>query len=428
MNTLELVNAVRDLTFEYQADPITDEYIVSRLNEAYRFAYNHFVKANEELFGQISLLQTIPGQFEYDMPEELWNKRIETMLIPTPPNESTQPWGWTKVRKAQYSQSYPYQTNRIKTYYPECWSTLNNKIYIFPAPLIAYQAKLIVSRKIPMLGVFGGKITELRNNIIYVDDVTNDARIADNVGDNSKAFISVCDGHTGEVKALWSYSAVSTTDNTITLQTSPRKYAKSVIQDLTYTAVTAGTTAGEAVSIRYISSGVANTTITHVITGSAIVFTIGTLVKASDLNTYVTVTQVLTVGALVLTTVSGTPATVQAAFTTPLYLIGGENLYSNKNVDTLPGTQWGTIEIDDVVCFGYTTAVSIFGEAIDTFLSDWAIMRIRGALNETDPETINSLKLQLQELTGDLGGRNLGLKINMTERNNYGSKTFRRSR
>jgi hypothetical protein len=34
----------------------------------------------------------------------------------------------------------------------------------------------------------------------------------------------------------------------------------------------------------------------------------------------------------------------------------------------------------------------------------------------------------LQELTGDLGGRTLGLKINMTERNNYGNKTFRRGR
>jgi hypothetical protein len=158
------------------------------------------------------------------------------------------------------------------------------------------------------------------------------------------------------------------------------------------------------------------------------VFTIGTLVKASDLNTYVTVTQVATVGAIALTTVTGTAATVQTAFTTPLFLIGGENLYSNKLVDTIPGTQWGTIEIDDIICFGYHTSVSIFGEAIDTFLSDWAIMRIRGALNETDPETVNSLKLQLQELTGDLGGRTLGLKINMTERNNYGNKTFRRGR
>jgi hypothetical protein len=425
MNTLELVNAVRDLTFEYQADPISDEYIVSRLNEAYRFAYNHFVKSNEELYGQISLLQVVSGQFEYDMPEELWNKRIETMLIPTPPNESTQPWGWTKVRKAQYSQSYPYQTNRIKTYYPECWSTLNNKIYIFPAPLIAYQAKLIVSRKIPMMGVLGGKITELRNNVIYLDDVTNDARIVDSVGDNSLAFISVADANTGEVKALWSYSAVSTVDNTITLQTSPRKYAKLIkgttVSQITYTAVTAGTTAGEAISVVYTSD---LNPATCTVNGNIITVKLETAVTTAD-NV---VTLVTAAAATLVTAVRtlGLGNVVQVANPAE-FLIGGENLYKNKTVDTLPGTQWGSIEIDDLVCFGYATGASIFGESIDTFLTDWAVMRIRGSLNETDPETTNSLKLQLQELTGDLGGRNLGLKINMTERANYGSKTFRRS-
>jgi len=332
MNTKELINAVRDLTFEYQADPITDEYVINRLNEAYRFVYNHYVKSNEEIFGTISMLQIVPGQMEYSMPEELWNKRIETMLIPTPPNESTQPWGWAKVKKMQYSQSYSYQTNRLKTYYPECWSTLNNKIYLFPAPLIAYQAKLIVSRRIPMLGVFGGKITSLGTNTITVDDIANDPRIAAAAGNNSTAFISVCDGQTGEVKALFSYLSVNASTDTITLQASPRSA-----------------------------------------------------------------------------------------------LATSDNTYNNKTIDVLPGTAWNTIVLDDVICFGYATGVSIFGEALDTFLSDWAIMRIRGALNETDPETVNSLKLQLSELTGDLGGRTLGLKMNMTERNNYGCKTFRRS-
>ena len=143
MDTKELVKRVRELVHEYQPDPISDEYIIRRLNEGYVFAYNHFVKSNEELFGEIEELQVISGQMEYDLPSNLFSKRIETMLIPTPPNESSQPWGWTKVRKSPYSQSYLYQTSKIKTYYPETFSVLNNKLYVFPAPLVPYTAKLI---------------------------------------------------------------------------------------------------------------------------------------------------------------------------------------------------------------------------------------------------------------------------------------------
>ncbi len=425
MDTKLLVARVRELTHEYNNDPISDEYIVNRLNEAYRFVHNHYAKANDEIFGKLIDFSVSAGVMSYDLPEKLLNKRCDTMLIPTPPNESVAPWGYTKVKRLPYAQSYVYQTNRIRTYYPEAWSILNNKLYIFPSPLISYTAKLIVSRKIPPLGVYGGRITELRNNVIYLDEL-NDPAMGDNVGYNDKAYISVSDWDTGELKALFSYSAVSTANKTITLQTSPRKYAKLVIQDLTYTAVTAGTTVGEQINIKYVTSGVVDTAITHTISNYTIVFTIGKLVKASDLNTYINTTQVLTVGAIVSVAVTGTAATVQTAFATALYLVGGENKFHGEDISTLPGTQWGTIEVDDIVSVGLSTGVSIFGESLDTFLTDWAVMRLRGALNESDPETVNSLKLQLSELTGDLAGRTLGIKINMTERAFYGNKTFRR--
>lgn len=416
-NTRELVEQVRQLVHEYQVDPITDAYIVARLNEAYAFIYNHYVKANDEIFGEVYPIQINAGQSEYDMPKELWTKRVEKLYVPAPPNQSSEPWAWTKVKKMQYSQANRFQTNRIRTYYPEVWCTLNNKIYVFPNPLLSYTARLIVSRKIPRLGVYCGRIVDLQNNKIFLDEL-NDSLVEDTAGFNDNAFISVADRATGELKALYSYSAVDTVNKSITLQTSPRKYATVTIQDITYTAKLAGVD-GELNNITIVSSGVANHTVVLVEAVNTITITIGTLVTATELVAGIAAST------LVTAVVSGTGATVQVASAVQ-YLIGGSNKFLGTTINDLPGTQYVTIDLDDIVCFGHATGVSIFGDAFDSFLKDWAVMRIRGALNESDPETVNSLKLQLIELTGDLAGRNLGLRMEMVERNNFGGKGFRR--
>lgn len=422
MDTKALVQRVRELTHEYNDDPISDEYIINRLQEAYRFVHNHYCKANPEMYGKLIPFSISTGIMEYDMPEKLWNKRCDWLAIPTPPNESVTPWGYTKIERRQYAQTFPYQTNRIRTYYPETWSILNNKIYIFPAPLISYTAQLIVNRKIPMLGVYGGQIIGLRENVIYLDEL-NDSRILGNVGYNHSAFISICDWDTGEVKALYSYSAVNTTTKTITLQTSPFKYASNVIQDITYVAVTAGATVGEQINIRYINGGALSVSVSNY----TIVVTLNTGVSNAT-NVAAAIAGTPAAAALVTPTVTGTGATVQVAYTNPIYLIGGENQYQGETISELPGSQWGTVQKNDIVTYGLSTGVSIFGEALDTFLTDWAVQRLRGPLNESDPETINSLKLQIQDLSGDNVGRNLGMKISMVERNFYGQRTFRRGR
>ena len=107
-------------------------------------------------------------------------------------------------------------------------------------------------------------------------------------------------------------------------------------------------------------------------------------------------------------------------------LFGGTHKFMDYEVSDVPGSDWGTIEVDDYVCFGIATAVSIAGETFDSFLTDWATMKIRGSLNETDPEVLNSLKLQLQELSGDTAGRVLGLKINRSVYNTWGTRPYRK--
>ena len=85
MNTLELVRVVRDKLFEYQEDPLSDAYLITMLEEAYRAIYQHMVRANDTLFGQEHLLQVVSGQSMYDLPTNLMGKRVEAVFIPSPP-------------------------------------------------------------------------------------------------------------------------------------------------------------------------------------------------------------------------------------------------------------------------------------------------------------------------------------------------------
>ena len=421
MNTKEMVTNVRELVHEYQTDPISDSYIINRLNNAYVYAYNHFIKANYELFGIAEDLQITAGVHTYNLPENLFNKRLKVLAVPAPPNESTDPWSWQPVKKVTYEQALVYQTTRIRTYYPEVWCQLNNQVYIFPPPLQSYKAKLIVSRKIPMLGVYCGTITELRNNEIYLDEL-NDTQVEDNAGFNNSAFISVSDSDTGEVKAVYSYSAVTAATNKITLQTSPRKYAKAVIQDLTYTAVTAGTGA-ELINITYTTS----VGVTEVVTVSGNAITV-TMRNGGSTPAQIRSATIASAAASALVTVAVPTGTTAQIAQSAYYLIGGENELDGVEISELPGTQWGTIQVGDIVTYGYSTGASIYGRAFDDFLVDWAVMRVRGGINETDKETENALKLSLQELMGDTGGRPMGINIKMVERNYYGRKIMRNTR
>lgn len=334
--TFELVRSVRDALFEYNSDPISDEYIVRRMNEAYRYAYNFFCKESDTMFGRMLDFPIQAGRSSYELPKNLWNKRIEHLQVPSPPNQSVDPWGYLKIPKVDYKQTYRYQTNRIRTYYPVCWSQLNNTISLFPPPLIGFTAKMIVSRDLVPLGIYGGRIIELGSNEITVDTTTidgeqsfYDSRISTEAGDSANGFLSICDCRTGEVKAIFAYSTADRTTGVITLSAP----------------------------------------------------------------------------------------------------VGGRTTYFGETVTTLPGTDWDSLGItqDDYISFGHATSVSILGSAFDTFLTDWATMKIRGALNETDPEVTNSLKLQLKELAGDLGGRPIGLKIARTTANNWGTRQFRRT-
>jgi hypothetical protein len=240
-------------------------------------------------------------------------KRIEAVFIPSPPNQSQAPWSWQKIRKMDFKQTASFQTTRVRTYYPSVWSTLNNKLYLFPLPLIGYTSQLIISRKLPKMGVYGGKITDFTGNILTVDSI-NDDTIVDNVSVPSAAFICVTSFKTGEIKAMYAYNVVDDAAGTITLCDPPV----------------------------------------------------------------------------------------------------GRTTYMGYPVSNAPNGNWGSIELDDGISLGFTSSQPLMSEEFDYFHVNWAVNRIRGVLNESDAEAMNALKLEIQQLTSDLAGRETGFKIERT--------------
>ena len=69
------------------------------------------------------------------------------------------------------------------------------------------------------------------------------------------------------------------------------------------------------------------------------------------------------------------------------------------------------IQQDDVVTSGFSTGLSMFGTEYDQFLINQTVLKIRSALNESDPEILNALKENMAQLTGDLAGRPVGLHV-----------------
>jgi hypothetical protein len=426
VNTKELETKVRDALFEYQTDPVSSLYVIRTLNEAYRFVYHHQVKSNDTLFGEIYELQLTAGESEYDMPECLWSKRIEHFQIPSPPNEANEPWGWVKLPKSDWKQSYRYQTKRIRTYYPCCWSQLNNKIYVYPPPLLSFKAKMVISRRLVPLGVYGGRITQLGYNDLTLDELYDD-RLVDYASDSSMAYICICDHTTGELKALFPYNAVNETTKKITLSgpSAGRGYSSRQFQYLRLTAVTAGDT-GDDIRLKIVTVGSGGAIVASV-SGNDITVDLAAAAVKSTAAVAAAINGLPAAAALVTASSSADPGTTTMVDTSDFQnLFGGTHKFMDYEVSDVPGSDWGTIEVDDYVCFGIATAVSIAGETFDSFLTDWATMKIRGSLNETDPEVLNSLKLQLQELSGDTAGRVLGVKINRSVYNTWGARPYRK--
>lgn len=216
MDSWSMIMSVRNSLLEFDANPITNELILEKLNFAYTFIYSHIIKSDDSRFGHRIPFTAIAGQTEYELPKEAFGKRIEQIIFPYPATLNTSPLGYQEIKRVDFKEVFKYDVPRIRTWLPDVWSILDNKLYIYPKTITNATAYILLTPPIVPLGITVGQVIAKGASSITLD-VQHDTSLTDRLSPAINAFLSVIDYQTGVVKYVMSYNAVNTSTNEITL-------------------------------------------------------------------------------------------------------------------------------------------------------------------------------------------------------------------
>lgn len=402
MNTYELIDSIRNQVLELDPHPISDTAIMYRINEAYKQVYNHIVKSNDNIFAEPYYLNIVTDQTIYNLPKDLWGKRVEQLEIPSPPN--VQPaWAYVKIEKKDAKQLYMYASERTRMLYPMAWAQQGNKLIIQPLPLQSYVAKLLVSKDLPLLSKCQGTIISFRGNTITVSEVLGQ-ELEEALTKTDQAFISICDFQTGHIKACYPYTEVNS--NVITIGSHAYR--------TTYQ--------GRNIINCYSGAGTSVAVLSGVVTLSGISdtskFSSGDYIEIVDstsaFSSYSTTARITSVGANTITWTDST-AVISGGGAVTVYKNSpaalGQIALTNQVTQNVSFDPIDAVQVDDCISIGSSGSVSIAGPVYDDFLVNFAVLKIKSSLFENDEEIRNALSALIQQLKSDTAGRSVGMTI-----------------
>lgn len=212
MNTSELIRIVRNKLIEFNENSISDTLILDHMGSIYRHIYNYYARSQDNHFGQDFPLTVKPGVFEYELPRNLWNKRVQSVHAPLP---VTDPAGYSDVPKINRNNSHLYETPKGNTLIPSAYEIYGSTLKILSKPQNSYDLRLfIIPLLVPLAPTAGEIISISAGTILCADDLCSEfASYASKT--NGKNILSISDGITGEVKHVFEFNDV--VDNLITL-------------------------------------------------------------------------------------------------------------------------------------------------------------------------------------------------------------------
>jgi hypothetical protein len=242
LNVKEMVSRVRGNLLEFDENPISNTNIVERLNQAYAVGYAHLVRSNDDWFSKSTYVDIRAGVHEYDIPKEVYSRRIEQMEVPVAPNA---PIIYTKLEKVPYKHLSRYILLRVRTLIQSVWCQNGEKFYVAPVPQISYRARMIYTPNMTPLSYPIGQIVNISGNEFTVDELYSDV-IQSLLTNQYSAFIGVCDWRTGNLKQVFQLTGVS--GNVITV--GPR--SKDTYKGFTVTPIQSE----DVVSVKYLGTTV----------------------------------------------------------------------------------------------------------------------------------------------------------------------------
>lgn len=93
-NVSDLIEQVRDQLHEYDAHPISDDKILRKLNFAYNYVYNALIIQSDAMFCKWKYITIKAGISIYELPKDLFGKRIEDLFCPVPITDPAIPVAW----------------------------------------------------------------------------------------------------------------------------------------------------------------------------------------------------------------------------------------------------------------------------------------------------------------------------------------------
>jgi hypothetical protein len=200
LTTDVLISNVRSLLDEVNTDAIDDTAdIIPALNRAQMEGFNILARLYPEPILKHATLTLTGGTQEYDMPENVFEDRIEKIQIYLGNV-------YADCKRISYYDTTFYESATTSPI-PAFWTGYGRKIRFLPTPDGSYQARLWYLEEPEQLVKSQGRVTtvSVAGNYVVVDSIGADLTTTD---DNLNNYVNIIDGQTGIVKATMQISNI----------------------------------------------------------------------------------------------------------------------------------------------------------------------------------------------------------------------------
>ena len=196
----ELGLRVRQNLFEYQKPVLTDDHILSKLNEAYREVYQILIKSYPDVIAKTTRDKLTKGVLL--LPRDLKSARILEVYA------ESYSYGKMKLEQVSYTEYIRLPTNQTSA--PMAYCINNDRLMVYPQGQEADVIVVYVPELIP-LGKIVGQIEQVNAGSLPLYNVQE----AIDELDTEKRIVTICDVENGRMKASFK---VRLADATLFLQ------------------------------------------------------------------------------------------------------------------------------------------------------------------------------------------------------------------
>lgn len=215
----DLADQIRSQVDEQNRDSVsTEQDILPTINRAQDYAFDILAKRYPEPILKYTTLTMNGGQQEYDIPEDVFEDRINKIEMVIPSGANPNPT-YREIERISYRDITNFETpgrNSVPYYY----AIYGRKMRFVPGPTGQYSARMWYLRNPEKLVLPQGRITIVNSASNYVIvDSAGDALTTE--ADQLGSYVNIIDGQTGEVKG--SLQIQSLASNRIQFRTSPTR-------------------------------------------------------------------------------------------------------------------------------------------------------------------------------------------------------------